>query len=92
MEFNFISKNTSNEDLELFMGPVKDDDEFIEIQDNWSMANILKEAGIFRSTSQARKNGWNKPIPSGFSFHVVGKNKNKRMIYILNLEKEHINV
>ena len=39
-------------------------------------------AGIFSSISEARKNGWNKPIPNGFSEFTVGKTKKK--IWILN--------
>lgn len=81
---NFIKKPISNKDKELFFGPIGPDDKFIEIQDNWIMAHILHTAGIFPSVSQARKNGWNKPIPEGFSFWIVGKKAKRKEITILN--------
>ena len=40
------------------------------------------KAGIFSSVSQARKNGWDKPVPLGFNFFTVGKLKKK--VYVLN--------
>lgn len=83
-DFNFISKNVEYDDLDLFFGPLTDET-FIQIEDHWTMANIMKEAKIFPSTTQARKNGWNKDIPSGFSFYEVGKNRNKKLVYILNI-------
>lgn len=76
---NFIEKNTSKNDLELFFGS---DETFIIIQDHWTMANIMKEAGIFPSVTQARKNGWNKPIPEGFQEFIVGKKKKKIFTFI----------
>jgi hypothetical protein len=39
-------------------------------------------AGLFPSVSAARKNGWNTPIPAGFSEFTVGKSKKK--VFILN--------
>lgn len=84
-EFNFI-KSTEETDKELFFGPLNKDDEFIGIQDNWIMADIMVQSGLFPSKSQARKNGWNKPIPSGFSMHTVGKYK--VLITILNIDSE----
>jgi len=80
---NFISPNIDEKDLELFFGPLISDDSFVTIQPNWLMAHITYRAGLFQSISQARKNGWNKPIPSGFSEHIIGK---KRIhVYIFNL-------
>jgi len=54
---------------------------FIPIEDNWTMANIMSIVGIFPSVSQARKNGWNKPIPEGFSDMRVGKSKIRVAIF-----------
>lgn len=83
-EFNFI-RSDSERDKELFFGPLNENDSFIEIEDNWLMAHIMFKAGLFSSISQARKNGWNTPIPSGFSMHTIGKYKT--LITILNMEK-----
>lgn len=80
---NFINKNTTEEDKILFFG---EDEIFIEIQDHWLMAHILHQAGIFPSVSQARKNGWNDPIPNGFNILTVGKKAKKKTIFILNIK------
>jgi len=78
---NFIGKNTKESDKELFFGPLEDDT-FIIIEEHWIMAHILFEAGIFPSISQARKNGWNKPIPEGFNIITVGKKAKKKTLFI----------
>lgn len=44
-------------------------------EDYESLAHIMASAGVFPSVGQARKNGWGKPIPDGFSQYVVGKRK-----------------
>lgn len=84
-EINFISKNVSDADKDLFFGPLVDNDVFIEIEDHWSMANILAHAGVFPSVSQARKQGEHKPIPKGFTILERGKNQRKKHIFILTL-------
>lgn len=40
---------------------------------NETMAHLMVQAGAFSSVTQARKNGWDKPIPAGWSEHKVGK-------------------
>ena len=80
---NFIGKNTTEADKELFFGL---HETFIIIEEHWIMAHILHKAGIFPSVSQARKNGWNKPIPEGFNFFTVGKKAKRTKIFIF-LEK-----
>ena len=77
-EFNFFKGLESDKDL--FFGPLEDET-FILIEDNWSMANIMTMVGIFPSVTQARKNGWNKPIPFGFSDIRVGKTKTRVTIF-----------
>lgn len=47
-----------------------------------NMANLLKEIEIFSSTSEARRNGFNKPIPEGYSEHRF---KHYRTVYILRI-------
>lgn len=75
---NFL-KSTKQSDINLFFG---DDEHVIMIEDHWTMAHIMKEAGIFPSVSQARKNGWNKPIPNGFNEFIVGKKRKKIWIFV----------
>ena len=69
---NFIAKNTSESDKEMFFGS---DESFTEIESHWIMAHVMHSAGIFKSISQAKKNGWNMPIPEGFNIFTVGKKR-----------------
>ena len=81
-EFNFLSPKVSDKDRDSFGF----DDENIMIEDHWIMAHVMHMAGIFPSVGIARKNGWNKPIPPGFSEFTVGKNRKK--VWILNEFKD----
>ncbi len=83
--FFFVSPNVGDEDKELLFGPNDGTEEFIVIQDNWIMAHIMHAAGIFPSVGQARKNGWDKPIPDGWTDIIAGKLKHE--ITILKLER-----
>ena len=77
-EWNFVHENVDQIDVKLFdMNPQK-----AKFNDTHCLAHIMCWAGAFPSVSQARKNGWDKPIPFGFSEFKVGKRK--RCIFILN--------
>lgn len=78
---NFTTK-ISEQDKELFFGPIDLDDTFILIEDHWCMAHVLHASGNFSSISQAKKNGWNKSIPEGFTILTVGKKQKKKTIFI----------
>ena len=79
-EFNFFTSSLES-DKELFFGPIEPTDIFTPVQNDWTMANIMFTVGIFPSVTQARKNGFNKPIPDGFSDMRVGKNKLRLVIF-----------
>jgi hypothetical protein len=79
---NFIKLHIAHEDLDMFFGPIEPNDTFIIIEDHWIMAHIIHKAGIFPSISQAKKNGWNKPIPNGFTMLTVGKKARKTELFI----------
>ena len=81
-EVNFLSPKVSDKDRDSFGF----DDENIMIEGHWIMAHVMHAAGIFPSVGIARKNGWNKPIPDGFSEFTVGKAKKK--VWILNEIKD----
>ncbi len=38
---------------------------------DWRMPQLLKSLSVFKSTTEARKNGWDKDIPSGCSSILV---------------------
>tara|TARA_R110000824_G_scaffold195840_1_gene378754 strand:- start:481 stop:744 length:264 start_codon:yes stop_codon:yes gene_type:complete len=56
------------------------------IEDHWTMAHVLHKASSFNSVGQARRAGWNIPIPDGVTIETVGKMK--RLVLIVNLGKE----
>jgi len=78
-EVNFIALNVSTEEMKLFGF---DDEPAVVLKNNWMLAHVMHVAGLFPSVTSARKNGWNRPIPNGFSEFTVGKGKKK--VFILN--------
>lgn len=46
-----------------------------------TFADIMVKFAIFPSKGQAKKNGWDKPIPPGWSEWVIGKLKHKLWIW-----------
>ena len=71
-EKDFVHSSITQGDLEMLGF---DENPLTLIEDHWTMAHIMHSAGVFSSVSQARKNGWNKPILKGFSKFEVGKKK-----------------
>ena len=67
---NFISFTAHHSDREKMFG-----DEPADTFDpaNETMAHLMLFAGAFSSLTQARKNGWDKPVTTGWSEHKVGK-------------------
>jgi hypothetical protein len=62
----------------------------IEIQEHWTMAHLAVEMELFPSVGQARKNGWDGPIPQGFTEKKrIGKMK--KSLFIHNPSDEFIN-
>ena len=80
---HFISSNVSTKDIEEFFGPLTGLEVFYPIQPHYKLSNVMHISGVFTSTTQAKKNGWDKDIPKGYSEYTVGKTKRK--IYVLNL-------
>jgi len=85
IDIDFIRKDISQKEIDLFLGPIDDeqDQETFILNEKLVIAHFMAIAGIFPSIGQARKNGWDKPIPPGFSQFVVGKKRS--MITILNI-------
>ena len=80
---NFI-KNIKESDKELFFGH---NEKFVEIQPKWCMAHIIHNIGLFKSITQAIKNGWDKPIPAGWTELSVGQKAKKQNVFILNIKE-----
>lgn len=68
-----IGNGVQEEDKELFFGPLSDKDKFLSFREDIRFPQLMSEIGVFPSATQARKNGWDKDIPSGWSMHKVGK-------------------
>ena len=87
IDIDFVRKGTSKKDIDLFLGPINNDQEIIEFElnDKLTIAHFMAQANIFPSISEARRNGWNKPIPSGFNHFIVGKKR--KSLTILNINE-----
>jgi hypothetical protein len=48
---------------------------FLTFGDTDILAHLVSAAGAFQSVGEAKRNGWNKPIPAGYSHYVIGKRK-----------------
>ena len=81
-EFVFLSPEVSSKTRDVMGFDDCGTGENIMINSSWMMAHIMHRIGLFPSVGIARKNGWNKAIPEGFSEWTVGKNKIK--VWILN--------
>ena len=65
-------------DKELFFGPCEASDVFLFVPEGVTWAHVLAALGCFPSVTQARKNGWAKPIAEGFTpTFKVGKRARK---------------
>jgi len=67
-----IGPKVDPRDRELFFGNNIEVRLHIEDEDV-SFPQLLRFLGCFSSAGEARKNGWDKPIPDGFSEHTIGK-------------------
>lgn len=66
-----------------------DPNDHIEIQPHWTLAHLAVEMELFPSISVARKNGWNGPIPTGYTEKKrIGKMK--KSMYIHNPSDEFL--
>ena len=87
-EFNFVKKGVFDLPETDWWG--FDPENSIEIQEHWTLAHLAVEMELFPSAGQARKNGWNGPIPQGFT-EKKGIGKMKKSMFIHNPSDEFIN-
>jgi len=79
-EYSFVKKGVFNLPEIDHWGFTPEDS--IEIQPHWTMAHIAVEMELFPSIGQAKKNGWDKPIPQGFTEQRrIGKMKKSMFIH-----------
>ena len=72
---SFAVEGATPEDIELILGPFRPGETVTIVPEIWTLAHIMHAVGAFPSVKQAKSNGWNRPIPDGFSEFGVGKNK-----------------
>lgn len=51
----------------------------------WDMGQLVRALGAFKSAKDARRNGWDKQVPEGFSQHVVRIGHVRGVIHVLKL-------
>lgn len=79
--FNIVGPKFDERDSQLF-----NDDDYLQplLETDKTMAHLLVRLGKFNSIGEAKRNGWDKPIPSGWNEIIIGKNQNRIQIFIWN--------
>ncbi len=75
------------EDIDSIFGPIDPNnpqDRVDTFTTQETLADIAFRIGAFPSRSQARKNGWDRPIPMGYSEHKIGKGITLKRFYLWN--------
>ena len=75
---NLVLGSATSREVELFFGT---DEPVNTLPIDTKLPVVLREADLFKSSSAARNNGWDKEIPMGWSEWVVGKHKTKLFIF-----------
>lgn len=79
-EFNFVREGLFNLPERDWWG--FDINNSIVIKSHWKLAHLAVEMGLFKSVSQANKNGWAGEIPLGFTQKTnIGKMKLRLFIH-----------
>ena len=89
-EFNIVGPNWDPElDRKLFTSLEEDEQGVIPevtpiTDEDKSMAHLLARLGKFSSVGDAKRNGWDKPIPTGWSEFTIGKAAKRMDLFIWN--------
>jgi hypothetical protein len=87
LEYSFVRDDVSPEDAEALLNgfppghPLHVPDLYeqhpqrLPFSAGATMAHLMAEAGLFKSVGDAKRNGWDKPVPPGYSQYRVGKRK-----------------
>jgi hypothetical protein len=54
------------------------------VESDRTLAHLLARLGKFQSVSEAKRNGWDKPIPFGWSVFTIGKAAKRWDLFIWN--------
>lgn len=81
-EFCFIGKKCEESDKTTLFDSA---DTLLPILDTeTNIAHLLARIGKFSSVKDAKRNGWDKPMPDGWAEFTIGKGVNRVDIYIWN--------
>ena len=54
------------------------------VESDKTMAHVLQRIGKFKSVSDAKRNGWDVVVPTGFNQFTIGKGPNRMDVFIWN--------
>ncbi len=74
-DINILIGDWTERDKDVIFGPIEPQDEFFEFEKSTRWPQIMLDVGLFSSKGNARKNGWDKNVQSGFSMFSFGKLK-----------------
>jgi len=78
---NVVIGGVKSKDIRAIFGPLTGKEEMVRFDGGEQWGHLLNALGIFRSISQARKNGWAKEIELGFSEAVF--KKQRKVVFVL---------
>ncbi len=79
--FVFLGPKNEREDSNLFLG----NETFFHIKPtDTTLAHLLFTCGKFPSIKEAKRNGWNKPVPSGWNEYRIGSGRNLMEVVVWN--------
>lgn len=59
--------------------------------EDWQLPQLVKTFGLFKSTGEARRNGWNRPIEDGLSSQIIRLNRIKGVLWTFKVPAERLN-
>lgn len=80
-DVNFITDDCTEREKDVLFGPLTSEDVWITFTKDENIGHLLRKAGLIKSLSWARQNGWDKVIPEGFTAFTFGKLKHKITIF-----------
>ena len=85
---NVINVHATSEDIDCLFGDLDGRVEEVKVipSDCLDWADVAVYCGFFPSKGQARKNGWEGPVPRGFGQRKFGKQG--KCVWYFNPEKE----
>jgi hypothetical protein len=81
-EFCFIGKKCEESDKTMLFADTNVLLPILETETN--MAHLLARIGKFSSVKDAKRNGWDRPIPTGWAEFTIGKGAKRTDVYIWN--------